>query len=131
MDVNLDRSKARFGWRGLTAHIRQISSWKIKEGCFAGTTRRFGGSNHLLQDDSLRECLRIHHEGHEGHKGLRKQGKICVNLCNPWLNLFRVTASTNAQWNFKTLSKGNLATDLDSGLRIIRFQNFFMSFIIG
>jgi len=37
---------------------------------------------------------------------MRKQGKICVNLCNPWLNLFRVTASTKAQWNIKTLSKG-------------------------
>jgi len=54
--------------------------------------------------NALRECLRIHHEGHEGHKGMRKQGKICVNLCNPWLNLFRVTASTKAQWNIKTLS---------------------------
>ena len=46
----------------------------------------------------------LNREAHEGHKGMRKQGKICVNLCNPWLNLFRVSASTKAQWNIKTLS---------------------------
>jgi len=36
---------------------------------------------------------------------LRKQGKICLNLCNPWLTLVKVSMSNRSRRNIKTLSK--------------------------
>ena len=36
-------------------------------------------------------------------KACENKEKLCVNLCNPWLNLFQVSITTRAQWNFKTL----------------------------
>src|SRR3990172_7428552 len=53
---------------------------------------------------TVRECLRIHHEGHEGAQRLKKTRKICENLCNPWLNLVQVSTSTRSKRNFKTLT---------------------------
>src|SRR4030066_2571397 len=58
-------------------------------------------------EKALRECLNIHHEGHEGAQGLEKTRKNLSKSVQSVADSCQVSISTGFQWNFKTLSEGD------------------------